>query len=95
MKTVVAHGETLVEILATRRGRSFGEPGGPYPGGAPTIPETLIAKDLPAAYPAVRNGALEPAPLGLVLHAIRQACASDDVAASATALISSGEGSPS
>jgi len=40
MKTVVTLGEILVEIMATRRGQSFREPGelvGPYPSGAPAI----------------------------------------------------------
>jgi sugar/nucleoside kinase (ribokinase family) len=40
MKTVVTLGEILVEIMATRRGQSFLEPGelvGPYPSGAPAI----------------------------------------------------------
>jgi sugar/nucleoside kinase (ribokinase family) len=40
MKTVVTLGEILVEVMATRRGQTFLEPGalvGPYPSGAPAI----------------------------------------------------------
>jgi tagatose kinase len=40
MKTIVALGEILVEVMATRRGQTFLEPGalvGPYPSGAPAI----------------------------------------------------------
>jgi sugar/nucleoside kinase (ribokinase family) len=39
-KTVVTLGEILVEVMATRRGQTFLEPGalmGPYPSGAPAI----------------------------------------------------------
>lgn len=39
-KTVVTLGEILVEVMATRRGQTFFEPGaliGPYPSGAPAI----------------------------------------------------------
>jgi tagatose kinase len=40
MKTIVTLGEILVEVMATRRGQTFFEPGtlvGPYPSGAPAI----------------------------------------------------------
>ncbi len=40
MADVVAIGEILVEIMATRTGQTFREPGlltGPYPSGAPAI----------------------------------------------------------
>jgi sugar/nucleoside kinase (ribokinase family) len=40
MKTIVTLGEILVEVMATRRGQTFLEPGalvGPYPSGAPAI----------------------------------------------------------
>jgi sugar/nucleoside kinase (ribokinase family) len=40
MKTIVTVGEILVEVMATRRGQTFLEPGaliGPYPSGAPAI----------------------------------------------------------
>lgn len=47
MKTVVAIGEILVEILATRRGQTFLAPGpleGPFPSGAPAIFIDQVAK---------------------------------------------------
>jgi tagatose kinase len=40
MKTIVTLGEILVEVMATRRGQTFLQPGalvGPYPSGAPAI----------------------------------------------------------